>query len=357
MIGFLQKTINQLRRVVGAEPAPSPEPKSRGGRPKKNTPVEELRAAAAKRSADYRDRKRQKEEEEQRKKAEQRTVGQLVQWQDSAGHRHVGGVQAIDAEGHAIKREEIARDESGNPRKWGNGHWMFLKEVDDDVKPVVSNPAPVTPSPVQQPVQRKPEPAPEPIDNADSFGALWASRYGGLDFKPDITQFFLVSSVPNVESASRMGQLAVSIPRRHPDYDEKFLPVSKIWVVVTRSDEVWLRSLLTASPEIQAKMRLCVCDDIQALLSLKLSTDIAVLRKQPVTVEGFYSTHFISMPQDAGQVDALLAPPPTPEHVQSPQPWDPGVGTGYLPPSGWKPKPPSGSNSGGTDNDGSSCCM
>ena len=144
MIRLLQRAVDQLRRMFAAEPAQASEPKSRGGRPRKYTTPEEERAAAAKRQAEYRARERQKHEQEQRRKAEQRTVGQLVKWQDSTGSWHFGIVREIDAGGHATKHEEIARDANGNPRKYANGHWVYLKEVDDPPAPL---PAPLPPMP------------------------------------------------------------------------------------------------------------------------------------------------------------------------------------------------------------------
>ena len=82
MIRLLQRAVDKLWRMFAAGPAQASEPKNRGGRPRKYTTPEEERAAAAKRQAEHRARERQKHGEEQRKKAEERTVGQLVKWQD-----------------------------------------------------------------------------------------------------------------------------------------------------------------------------------------------------------------------------------------------------------------------------------
>jgi len=227
--------------MFAAEPAQASEPKSRGGRPRKYTMPHEERAAAAKRQAEYCARERQKHEEERRQKAERRVVGQLVRWQDSEGNSHCGIVQEIDGDGRAVRYKEIAFDANGNPRKYGNGQWMWLENVTADEPQWLAPPAaPVTQPPAQMLTEQPapvippppPKPAPEPIDNADSLGAWWAS-HGRLDFQPDITQCFLVNGTHNVEAASRMGQLAVAVPRWHPDYDEKFSPVTKLWVVMT----------------------------------------------------------------------------------------------------------------------------
>jgi hypothetical protein len=292
MIGFLQKAIAQLQRVFVAEPS-STEPKRHVGRPRK--PVEELRASAAKRTADRR-----------KKKAERRTVGQLVKQQDSAGHWHYYVVMEIDAERHATNHEEIARDANGNPRKYANGHWVYLKDVDEP--PVLppskppSSAAPAVPAPVVQPAA-KPTPGPAPVDNSDSCGAVWASRHGIQDFKPDTTQIFLVNGTANLDAATKMGQLAVTISQWYPNYDAMFLMAgfTGIWIVANRAtDESWVRSMLTATPEVRAKMRLCVCTDVPELISLKLAVDDAILRKQPgVTLSSFYGSpeRFKSLPQ------------------------------------------------------------
>jgi hypothetical protein len=129
VIRILQRAIEQLRRMFAAEPAEASEPKSRGGRPRKYLTPEEERAAAARRQAEHRARERQKHEEEQRKKAEQRTVGQLLKWQDSEGYSHFGIVQEIDGDDRAVRHKEIAVDANGNPRKYGNGQWMWLENV------------------------------------------------------------------------------------------------------------------------------------------------------------------------------------------------------------------------------------
>lgn len=365
MIRILQKAIDQLRRMFAAEPAQASEPKSRGGRPRKYTTPEEGRAAAAKRQAEHRARERQKHEQEQRKKAEQRTVGQLVKWQDSEGLSHFGVVQEIDGDGRAVRYKEIAVDANGNPRKYGNGQWMWLANVvADEPQWPAPPPAPVTPPlapmPVEQPAPVTPpppsEPAPEPIDNADSLGAWWAS-HGRLDFQPDITQFFLVNGTHNVAAASRMGQLAVAVPRWHPDYDEKFSPGTKLWVVVTRSDGAWLSSLLSASPALREKMWLCVCDDVQVLLNLKLTTDIAIFHGQHVSVDGFYNLHFKAMPENAEQAKALLQPPePQPVQTDWQPDWRVGGSAGSGGYSGGRIEvPSSGSNPNGSGhgNDGS----
>jgi hypothetical protein len=184
---------------------------------------------------------------------------------------------------------------------------------------------------------------------------------GLLDFKPDFTQFFLVNGIENVECASRMGQLAVAIPRWYSDHDEQFLPVTKIWVVITRSDGVWLKSLLTASPAIREKMRLCVCDDIEVLLGLKAATDFAIFRGQNVSVDGFYESHFMPIPQDAEQIEALLQPPkPPPTRTVWELDWRIGGSPGSSGHSGARIEvPSSGSNPNGSGhgNDGSGMCF
>jgi hypothetical protein len=366
VIRLLQRAVDQLRRMFAAEPAQASEPKSRGGRPRKYVTPEEERAAAAKRQAEHRARERQKHEQEQRKKAEQRTVGQLVKWQDSEGFSHFGIVQEIDGDGRAVRYKEIAVDANGNPRKYENGQPMWLENVKADepqwpAPPPVPVTPPLAPMPVGQPAPVIPpppsKPAPEPIDNADCLGGWWASR-GSLNFKPDITQFFLVNGTHKVEAASRMGQLAVAIPRWHSDYDETFSPVTKLWVAMTRSDGAWLNSLLTASPAIHEKMRLCVCDDIQVLLGLKLATDFAIFRGQHVSVYGFYNSHFKPMPENAEQAKALLqSPMPQPVQTQDWQPdWRMGgsAGSGGYSGVGIEvPSPGSNPHGSGHGNDGS----
>jgi hypothetical protein len=362
---ILQRAIEQIRRMFAAESAEASEPKSRGGRPRKYLTPEAERAAAAKRQAEHRARERQKHEHEQRKKAEQRTVGQLVKWQDSEGFSHFGIVQEIDGDGRAVRYKEIAVDSNGNPRKYGNGQWMWLENVvADEPQWPAPPPAPVTPPlvpmPVGQPAPVIPpppsKPAPEPSGNADSLRAFWAS-HGRLDFKPDITQFFLVNGIQNVEAASRMGQLAVAVPRWHSDYDEKFSTVAKLWIAMTRSDGAWLDSLLTASPAIREKMRLCVCDDIQVLLGLKVATDIAIFHGQHVSLDGFYSSHFKPMPQDAEQVRALLQQPKQQPVQTDWQPdWRVGGSAGSCGYSGVQievPSPGSNPHGSGHGNDGS----
>lgn len=360
-----------VRAVASVESVPASEPKKPRGRPRLNRTIEEQRAASAKRQADHRERLRQKEAEAARKKALERNVGQLDEWQDSEGHPHCGIVQEIDADGRAVTYREIAVDANGTPRKYRNGQWMWLENVtaDEPQWPAWPNPPADTPTdaPPAESVQPAPvipppppKPAPEPVDNADSLRAFWAS-HGRMDFTPDITQFFLVSSAANVEAASRMGQLAVATPRWHSDYDEKFSPVTKLWVVVTRSDGEWLKSLLGALPAIREKMRLCVCDDIQVLLGLKAATDYAIFRGQHVSVEGFYESHFRPMPQDAGQVDKLLRPPqPQPTRTVWEPDWRMGGSAGSGGNSGVEIEVPSpGSNPNGSNhgNDGSGCCM
>ena len=126
-----------------------------------------------------------------------------------------------------------------------------------------------------------------------------------------------------------MGQLAVAIPRWHSDYDEKFSPVTKLWVAATRSDGAWLNSLITASPAIREKMRLCVCDDIQVLLGLKVTTDIAMFHGQHVSLDGFYNSYFKPIPENAEQVKALLHPPKPSPCEQTGQPdWRVGGSAG-----------------------------
>lgn len=363
MIGFFQKVINQLRRVVGAEPAPLPEPKKPRGRPKKYMTEEERRAGDAKRHAEYRARERRKLEDEQRKKAEQRTVGQLVTQQDSAGDWHFYVVLAIDAEGHATKREEVARDESGNPRKYGNGRWMFLKDMDE---PLVLNPAPAPivpvqppkPVPVAQPAVPEP-PAPQPNDNAAAV--IHYHQAHEFAYEPDPTRFFLVHEQASADDAAeRFGQRAISIPQWHESYAELdvFAAAEIIWVLVAdASDKAWLQSLAAANQAMREKMRVAVGD-----IPNVFSTAVSYARHARQTKSSFsahlvgfeQSCQFQPMPQDAEQVDKLLQPPPKPQPAQTPSELNMFGGTGYAPASGWKPKLPSSGS--GTENDGSVAC-
>jgi len=381
VINFIQRAI---ARVQGAfslpaqtpppEPAPSPEPaepKRRAGRKKKFATEEERRLADNERHAKYMRERRQREAEaaaaaaaaaeEARKKAARRSVGECITGWDTEGCRQARLVLAVDADGNITKYEEIALDANGNPRKWSNGHWVPLKEVVDDEPIVAPTPKPqsVTPpvqqsAPVIQPaaIPVKATPGPEPTDNADSCGAIWGSYHAALNWTLDRTQFFLVSRAFNLEQATKLGQLAVSVPYWHPDYNELFSSVAKIWILVTRTDGAWLRSLLTASPEVRAKMRLCVCDDIAMTLSLKFGTEIAVLRgEKSVRVDSFYE-RFQQMPQDAVEVATVLAPPPAPP-VRALEVDAPFSGGGGYRTSGWGPAlPPSDPSK----NDGSGFC-
>jgi hypothetical protein len=363
MIGFLQRAIGQLRRVI------SPEPKNRGGRPKKYATVEERRAADAEYARGYRKRVRQK-------KAEQRTVGQLVKQQDSAGQWHFYLVQAIDAEGHTTKREEIALDENGKPRKWANGHLVFLKEL-DDVKPPAPKPAssappaPASPAPAPAPVvPRKPEtPVPPLYDNAAAVIRYYKANE--FVYEADSTHFFLIKDHTKACAAGeQQGQHAVTILRWHEAYSELdlFAAAKRIWVLVAdASDKAWLQSLTAASPTMLEKMRVAV-GDISNAFGIALS--FAKLARQEKSsfsnyISGFErSWPFQQMPCDAAQVDKLLQPPPKPEPPQTN--WEPdwrmggsagssaSQSIGWIPPKTKKPGPDDGS--GGNDNDGTQAC-
>jgi hypothetical protein len=369
-MSFFEKVLKHLQRAIGAEP------KNRGGRPRKYATVEEQRAADAKHSKDYRDRQRLNREEDERKRAAERTVGQFDAWQDSTGSWHCGIVLTVDREKHATGHHEIALDANGNPRKYRNGAWVWLEDSDDEPLPAPVTPTPVSLPVVQQPVQQsapvvqfvpvvKPKPGPTPKDNQDNIGAFWASRYGCQDFEPD-PLIFLVNGTANLDAASRMGQLAVTIPQWYSNYNAMFVQFTSIWIVANRqTDEVWTRSLLTATPEVRAKMRLCVCTDVPELISLKLAVDDAILRKQPgVTLNSFYGSpeRFKSLPQTEEEIKALFAPPPTPPYARPddlPQ-WRMGgsAASSASRATGWIPKPPRRDpNSGGTPNDGSNACM
>lgn len=198
-----------------------------------------------------------------------------------------------------------------------------------------------------------------PADNEEIVRQYWVDR-GLSDFKSDITQFFLVNGTENVECASRMGQLAVAIPRWHSAYDTLFVSVPSIWVAITRSDAAWLKSLLTASPEIRAKMRLFV-GDLQTLFTLKRDTDLAIIHRQNVGVDGFYQSNFQPMPRDTAHVDALLQPPkPQPTRTVWELDWRIGGTAGSSGNSGARIEvPSSGSNPNGSGhgNDGSGMCF
>ncbi|MGB8801395.1 MAG: hypothetical protein WCC97_11955 [Candidatus Acidiferrales bacterium] len=333
-MNFFHKVINQARRVVGLSPHTSSsepaEPKRRGGRPKKYETEEEQQQAHRKidteSHANARKRRKEAEAEEARKKAAQ-------------------------------IRERFACDANGNPLKYSNGRRISREDV-EEVQPVVNSapvapaaPAAPAPSPViVQQVIVESKPGPEPTHNAEKLAEWWMYR-GKLNFEPDRTQCFLVNGEANLAAASSKGQLAVTIPRWDSNYDEEFSTLTKIWVVVNRSDGDWLKSLLGASPATQAKMRLFV-GDIQSLFEMKRDTDIAILHKQPVTVDGFYREYFKAMPQNAEQVKALLQPPPKPPVINTPVP-SPFFGGGGYRTSGWNPElPPLDPNK----NDGSNFC-
>ena len=106
--------------------------------------AEEQRAANAKRQADYRERERQNQEEEQRKQQEQAeaeervrkegeshcfNVGQLGWRIDKEGRKHCVLVTKVNADRQCIAGEEIALDANGQPRKYSNGAYVWLKDV------------------------------------------------------------------------------------------------------------------------------------------------------------------------------------------------------------------------------------
>lgn len=289
-------------------------------------------------------------------------------------------VDATTIRSHLRGYEPPPKPPAPPPRRWSvgeigkqDGVRYRITAVDETGKPTaaarVEEPAPVPV--VLQPVQQSTQvvqpasapvdegPAPEPIHNADSLGVWWMDR-GVLNFKPDDAQVFLVHQPEIVEYAGQRGQFAIAIPRWHSAYDTLFASVPSIWVAITWGDGAWLKSLLTASPEIRAKMRLFV-GDLQTLFTLKRDTDLAIIHRQNVRVDGFYEAQFKPIPQDAAQIEALLQPPKLqPTRTVWEIDWRIGGSAGSSGHSGGRIEvPSSGSdpNGSGHGNDGSGMCF
>ena len=343
--------VDRVRRAVLPQPKRktkladlTPEQKRERHRQQQNESQKRSRAAEkAAREAEKIQQQEQAERERNRRKA-----GDCITGFDREGRKHARLVLEVDANGKITKYEEIALDVDGNPRKYANGHPIFLKDVPPPPKPASDAP-PAAPAPRPLPPMVMPF---------------------GLENVPAETDYiFLCPEESGAGEVRVYGFPVIWFDK----WDDRFcelpqLQAVKHWFVIfnraKHADTLGhLRQFITSfasSPWARANcwydaqsFNFAHANEIQASLKpiytrLHPHNGSKPLAKSLITLY----TPLVALPTDPVEIDKLASLPPRPRGEYVP---DFGFGgTGWMPRSDWEP--PSGTGSGGNSNDGSGFC-
>jgi len=195
--------------------------------------------------------------------------------------------------------------------------------------PVVAPPPEPKAAPVSkiEPVSVAPVAPPEPDSNYDALVEYWAMR-GLKNYKPDTRWFFLVHGQQNLQYATGLEQLAVSIDRWYEAYHdlEVFRDAERIWVVIDRRDDnrefvrslvndIWIRERCVISVGYVSFERW-----IQTVMRDRMHRmwDVSPRKWESYDSSQFEAAqHFVSLPQPnhVQRIEELLVPPPEPEKI------------------------------------------
>ncbi len=178
-----------------------------------------------------------------------------------------------------------------------------------------------------EPVSVAPVAPPEPDSNYDALVQYWAMR-GLKNYKPDTRWFFLVHGQQNLQYATGLEQLAVSIDTWYEAYHdlEVFRDAERIWVVVDRRDDnrefvrslvndIWIRERCVISVgyvSFERWIQTVMCDRMHRMW------DVSPRKWESYDSSQFEAAqHFVSLPQPnhVQRIEELLVPPPEPEKI------------------------------------------
>lgn len=268
-------------------------------------------------------------------------------------------VEKSQAQGQAA-REAASRAQQVADKARRDAEWR----VAHPAPPIQPKPPIITPPPVAVPVS-----PPEPISNYSALVAYYTAR-GMKDYKPDATRFFLVRGADNVKFGTGSEQFVIGIESWHKEYHDldEFKNAKRIWVVIDpREDnkiflyslcqDIWIREKCTV-------VRSTTFDAVRARWGwlqrtpTRFSTHPSNYEKECRLIDDANferSCHFqmIPAPNHTRELDALLAPPPEPEHISpfggamvfpdgSPIPPQGGGNDTKVPPSGDSGEEPAG---------------
>ncbi|MGA7640067.1 MAG: hypothetical protein WCB00_24255 [Candidatus Acidiferrales bacterium] len=173
------------------------------------------------------------------------------------------------------------------------------------------------------------------------------------------TQIFVVNAANplNLQYASNNGQHCVALTRWHEDYRRLavFKDAKHIWVVLDANDDnaVFLGSLVN-DIWIREKCLVARVDSVLDVTKYKTTNH----KMFAETFETVFHFQPLPSPNHVELIRKLLEKPPVSKFAQlQPSfggvvPWQTSGGSGYAPPSDWKPKIPSGGNPDGNDGSG-----
>ena len=240
--------------------------------------------------------------------------------------------------------------------------------------PAVALPSPLASAAIQMPVQvpelAQPSPAHSQGDSAvtEPYLKVLDNATELLRLRPWLTevdqswrtQMFVVNAANplNLQYASNNGQHCVALTRWHEDYRRLavFKDAKHIWVVLDANDDnaVFLGSLVN-DIWIREKCLVARVDSVLDVTKYKTTNHKMFVG----TFEHVFKFVACPQPNHTAVIAKLLEKPVAAKPALLSQsfgisePWQTSGGSGYAPPSDWKPKLPPG----GTDNDGSGFCF